>query len=116
MVKIIAGEIVSDDDIRAQRFDQRQRNNQPFPNVWQRGGGGQSNQYQQQQSPPAGEGAPGPLTEINNRLRGFGIGNQFIQGRLIEPVFQVAAVLALVFYGIPGIIVVGLIWFFTSQN
>ncbi|XP_066915125.1 protein FAM241B-like [Clytia hemisphaerica] len=117
MVKIINGEIVPDDDPRAQRFtQQQQRNNQPFPNAWQRAGNqgnqAQPNRQQQQQQ----QQQPSPLTEINNRLRGFGINDVNIQGNVIEPIFLVAAVLALVFYGFPGLLIVAVVWFLTTRQ
>ena len=110
MVKIIGnGEIVQDDDPRAQRLqNQQQRNDQPLPNAWNniRGGDGGGNQQQE----------PSPFNAVNIKLRQFGINDLNFRGYVIEPVFMVAAVLSLVFYGIPGLLIVAVVWYMTTQR
>jgi len=114
MVKIVAGEIVADDDPRARHLNPRQgANNQPLPNTWHRAPAGtNSNGAGNQQQPEQ----PSPLTEINNRLRAFGINDLHLQGYCIEPIFLVLAVLGLVFYGLPGLLIVAVVWFFMTQR
>lgn len=124
MVKIIAGEIVQDDDPRAQRLqNQQQRNNQPFPNAWNRtgggGGGGRGGAGQiggQRQPPQQQQQQASPFDAVNDKLRQFGLNDLNIQGHVIEPVFMVAAVLCLVFYGIPGLLVVAVVWYMSRQR
>ena len=112
MVKIIAGEIVQDDDPRVQQLkNQQQRNNRPLPNTWNRGGDG-SNAHSAQRQPQQ----LSPLDAVNDKLRQFGINDLNFQGHVIEPVFMVAAVLCLVFYGIPGVLIVAVIWYVSRQR
>ena len=112
MVKIIAGEIVQDDDPRVQQLkNQQQRNNRPLPNTWNRGGdeGNAHSAPQQRQQQLQ------PFDAVNDKLRQFGINDLNFQGHVIEPVFMVAAVLCLVFYGVPGLLVVAVIWYVSRQ-
>lgn len=115
MVKIINGEVVPDDDPRAQEWMRRQRqpgsSQSPFPNAWQ---------HQQQQQGGAGGrqqmNEQSPTVEINNRLRAFGLSDLRLGQHVIEPMYLVAAVLGLVFWGIPGILIVAAIWFFMTRQ
>ena len=114
MVKIIAGEIVQDDDPRVQQLkNQQQRNNRPLPNTWNRGGDG-GNAHSAQRQPQQQQLSP--LDAVNDKLRQFGINDLNFQGHVIEPVFIVAAVLCLVFYGIPGVLIVAVIWYVSRQR
>nr|XP_004210717.1 protein FAM241B-like [Hydra vulgaris] len=104
MVKIINGEIVQDDDPRAKAWVQKKNSSQRLS----------SNNYNRHQETSIGERSP--VDEINNRLRGFGIPNLTLAGHIVEPVFLIAAVVALVMWGFIGLLVVALIWYFMKFN
>lgn len=116
MVKIINGEIVQDDDPRAQEWTrQQQRRNNPQPQQYQssynRNFGNQRSDNQQNIQPNS------PVVEINNRLRQLGVPNFNLGGQVVEPIFTVAAIIGVLFFGFPALLVVGLFWYFsTGQN
>lgn len=126
MVKIIDGEIVPDDDPRAVEWERRQRQSQGWNDKRLRGnatpgGGADGSQYNNafaRMGFPQGSGAQGgqpqgqsPFQGINEKLTELGLRPWNIGEYIVEPVFTVALILALVFYGFPGLVVVAVIWF-----
>ena len=139
MVKIIDGEIVQDDDPRAIEWERRQRQSQGYNDPRLR-----NNQYwqQQQQGPQEQQGsmgafggqfgrgmgragAPGtnqqghgqsPFDGINQRLSEFGFRPWNIGGNVVEPIVTVALILALMFYGFRGVIVVAIVWYLFGRS
>ncbi len=132
MVKIIDGEIVQDDDPRALEWERRQRQSQGWSDPRLRNQGQQQAQYQQQGMGAMGAfgnmmgnvgggnaqpgQAPSPLQGINNRLSEMGLRPWNIGQYVVEPVFTVALVLALVFYGVKGLMVVGIVWYMFGRT
>eukprot|EP00794_Sanderia_malayensis_P012299 gene12299-13567_t len=131
MVKIIDGEIVPDDDPRAVEWERRQRQQQGWSDPRLR----QSQQQQQQSGTGLGRSAfglggmmgggaaqhPGqrvgsPFQGINNKLMEMGLQPWNVGAYVIEPIFTVAFLLALVFYGIKGLIIVGVVWFLFQRH
>lgn len=111
MVTIINGEIVQDSDPRAQAYRERNRRQE-----------GQSYQQRNQQQPHMGQepaargGAGGVFEEINNRLLNAGFPRWNIGENVVEPFVSVALILALVFFGFRGVLLVGLVWFLLRQS
>ena len=130
MVKIIDGEIVQDDDPRAIEWERRQRSNQGWSDPRLRAGsGGQqmtagnpsyNDTFARMGVPSRGGGQGGqaqsPFQGINEKLSEFGLRPWSIGDYVVEPVFTVALILALVLYGFPGVIVVGVIWFIFGRT
>lgn len=134
MVKIIDGEIVQDDDPRAIEWERRQRQNQGYSDPRLRNN--QNEQQQQQGSMGAfgglfgggmgRAGAPGaghqqgqgqsPFDGINQRLSEFGLRPWNIGGNVVEPIVTVALILALVFYGLRGVMVVAIVWYLFGRS
>lgn len=119
MVKIIDGEIVQDDDPRAIEWERRQRQNYGWNDPRLRGS--QAPPSQNNQFPPGG-GHQGqiqgqsPFQGINEKLAQFGLRPWRIGENVVEPVFTVALILALVFYGLPGVVIVAVIWYMFGRN
>ena len=127
MVKIIDGEIVQDDDPRAIEWENRQRRNQGWNDPRLRGGNGSQqgpntnpsygNAFARMGAPSGGGGqdvqnrGESPFQGINQKLSEFGLRPWSIGEYVVEPIFTVALILALVLYGFPGLVVVGVIWF-----
>ena len=127
-MKIIDGEIVQDDDPRAVEWERRQRQNQGWNDPRLRGGNGAqqgtgggppyNNAFARMgYAPQGGVGQQGqfqgqsPFQGINQKLSELGLRPWNIGDNVVEPIFIVALILALVFYGFPGLVVVGVIWF-----
>ncbi|XP_057308932.1 protein FAM241B-like [Hydractinia symbiolongicarpus] len=110
MVKIIGGEVVQDDDPRAIEWERRQ-------NRTAQGGLGRPTDtvHNFAQGVRQDPNQP-PLVAINNRLRGFGIPDFNVGGHVIEPLFSVAGVLALVFWGLPGLLIVAVVWYVMTRQ
>ena len=111
MVTIINGEIIQDDDPRAQAFRQRgRRQEQQYeqPEQWPHGSEGRN--------PPA-EGAGGTVfDQLNNRLLATGFPRWNLGQNVVEPIVSVALIFALVFFGVRGVLLVGVAWFFFRQS
>jgi len=124
MVKIINGEVVPDNDPRAQEWTRRQntpsysQNNTNTNTRARTSNIGNSNTGSNSSQQNTGGGAQqSPLVDVNNRLRGLGVPNFQLAGQVVEPVFTVAALLALVFWGFPGLLIVAVVWYImTRQN
>lgn len=118
MVKIINGEVVQDDDPRAIEWMQHQNlknhtNNRSAPNE----------SYQQQQSQQQAAGGfqgvgdlQNIVLNINNKLRAFGLNDLHVGDHVVEPIFLVAGVLALVFWGVPGIFIILISWYVYNRR
>ena len=117
MVKIINGEIVPDDDPRAVAWQRRQEQSRRPQNT-QYGGNPQygGNQQYGGSNPQYGSQMQGqeqsPLVEINRRLREFGIPNLTLGGHVLEPAIIIALLLALIFIGLKGVLIVGGLYYF----
>lgn len=115
MVTIINGEIVPDSDPRAKAYRERRNNSSPGQSstraVYQNYNrdnqgiqdGGQNNDNS-------------PFTEINNYLRRLGIPQFTLAGRVIEPVVLIGALLVVLFFGLPGLLLMGVIYFVLSSG
>lgn len=115
MVTIIDGEIVQDDDPRAQAYKQRNRRQES------------SNQSQTQQSfdptrtrqrpqvGPGGIGGGSIIDQFNNRLIAAGFPRWNLGQNVVEPIVSVMLILALVFFGLKGVLMVGVVWFLLNQ-
>ncbi len=137
MVKIIDGEIVADDDPRAVEWERRQRQSQGWSDPRLRNAASQQSQYGAPQGSGLGASSmfgmgnmmggaapnaqPGqhpqsPLQGINDRLSEMGLRPWNVGEYVVEPIFTVALVLALVFYGIKGMMVVGIVWYLFGRS
>lgn len=109
MVTIINGEIVQDNDPRAQAY--RQRGSQQEHSIQSR------NRQQNMASPGVGGIGTGSIfDQLNNKLLSAGFPRWSMGQHVIEPIHSVALILALVFFGLRGILFVGLIWFLLKQS
>lgn len=113
MVTIINGEIVADSDPRAQEYRNRGRRQERQQ--------GQSQQQQltygthdQQQNPNGQEG--GLFTQLNNRLLTAGFPRWNLGQYVVEPIMSVSLILALVLFGLRGVLLVGVVWFLMQQG
>ena len=111
MVTIIDGEIVQDNDPRAQAYRQRGRQQQQSSNQMR-------NSYQAQNMAPGvgGMGTGSIFDQLNNKLLTAGFPRWSIGQNVIEPIHSVALILALLFFGLRGILFIGLIWFLLKQS
>ena len=112
MVTIINGEIVADSDPRAQEYRNRGRRQERQQ--------GQSQQQQwtygthDQQNPNGLEG--GLFTQLNNRLLTAGFPRWNLGQYVVEPIMSVSLILALVLFGLRGVLLVGVVWFLMQQG
>lgn len=111
MVMIINGEIVQDNDPRAQEFRNRGRRQER-----------QQEQSQQQwsygshmQNPPVQQGGS-IFDQLNNRLITAGFPRWNLGQNVVEPIVSVALILALVLFGFQGVLLVGVLWFIMQQS
>ena len=113
MVTIINGEIVQDDDPRAHAY--RERNRRESQRTEQPAG----QPHYMGRSQPAGEapaGGLGVFSELNTRLLNAGFPRWNVGQNVVEPVASVALILALIFFGLRGVLLVGLVWFLIRQS
>lgn len=127
MVKIIDGEIVQDDDPRAIEWEKQQRQNHGWSDPRLRAGFNQQQQHgaETQNRPDTGtgmfglggmmggQGQPGNSTfqGINQKLSEMGLRPWNIGGYVVKPVFTIALVIAALFYGVRGMLIVAIIWY-----
>ncbi|XP_065063475.1 protein FAM241B-like [Rhopilema esculentum] len=132
MVKIIDGEIVQDDDPRAIEWERQQRQGQGWNDPRLRNSRNNSKQQSTTQSPAGAFGRMGqgpmaqgqanpqqgasPFQALNEKLSDFGLRPWNVGDHVIEPIFQVALILALVFFGFQGLIVVGVLWYMFGRT
>lgn len=109
MVTIINGEIVQDNDPRAQEFRNRGRRQEQQQQQQQWNYGSQS------QNPPVQQGGS-IFDQLNNRLISAGFPRWNLGQNVVEPIVSVALILALVLFGIQGVLLVGVAWFIMQQS
>ena len=109
MVTIINGEIVQDNDPRAQEFRNRGRRQEQPQQQQQWSHGTQS------RNPPGQEGGS-IFDQLNNRLVSAGFPRWNLGQNVVEPIVSVALILALVLFGLQGVLLVGVAWFIMQQS
>ena len=111
MVTIIDGEIVQDNDPRAQAYRQRGRQQQQSDQPRNR------QQAQNNMAPGVGGIGTGSIfDQLNNKLIAAGFPRWNLGQHVVEPIHSAALILALFFFGLRGILFVGLIWFLLKQS
>lgn len=123
MVTIINGEIVPDDDPRAQAYRQR-RNNASRRDTSERATSfrGQTSEQGDTRNPNTnnvqGAGARGTANSmfynVNNRLLDAGLPRLTVAGRVIEPLILIGVVLGVIFLGLRGLALIGVVYFLLS--
>ena len=108
MVTIINGEIVQDNDPRAQEFRNRGRRQQEQQH--QRTQGSQNQNY-----PPVQQGGS-IFDQLNDRLISAGFPRWNLGQNVVEPIVSVALILAVVLFGFQGLLLVGVLWLITQQS
>lgn len=108
MVTIINGEIVQDNDPRAQEFRNRGRRQEQQRQQ-------QPNYGSQSQNPPVQERGS-IFDQLNNRLISAGFPRWSLGQNVVEPIVSVALILALVLFGVQGVLLVGVAWFIMQQS
>ena len=108
MVTIINGEIVQDNDPRAQEFRNRGRRQQEQQH--QRTQGSQNQNY-----PPVQRGGS-IFDQLNDRLISAGFPRWNLGQNVVEPITSVALILAVVLFGFQGLLLVGVLWLITQQS
>lgn len=115
MVTIINGEIVPDSDPRAKAYRERRNNTNRAQTRTTT-----SNETASRSRQPNQDGGQGnnnsPFTEINNQLLRLGIPRFTLAGNVVEPVFLVAALIAVLFVGLPGLLMIAVVYFIFSSG
>ena len=111
MVTIINGEIVQDNDPRAQEFRNRGRRQERQQERSQQ----QWNYGPHEEHPPVQQGGS-IFDQLNNRLLAAGIPRWNLGQNIVEPIVSVALILALVLFGFQGVLLVGVLWFIMQQS
>lgn len=106
MVTIINGEIVQDNDPRAQEFRNRGRRQERQ----------QQQQWNQNAPVQQGQGGGSIFDQLNNRLISAGFPRWNLGQNIVEPIVSVALIIALVLFGIQGVLLVGVAWFIMQQS
>ena len=109
MVTIINGEIVQDNDPRAQEFRNRGRRQEQQQRQPQQ-------QWSHSQNPPHEQQGGSIFDQLNNRLISAGFPRWNLGQNVVEPIVSVALILALVLFGIQGVLLVGVVWFIMQQS
>lgn len=109
MVTIINGEIVQDNDPRAQEFRNRGRRQEQQQRQSQQ-------QWSHSQNPPQEQQGGSIFDQLNNRLISAGFPRWNLGQNVVEPIVSVALILALVLFGIQGVLLVGVVWFIMQQS
>lgn len=109
MVTIINGEIVQDNDPRAQEFRNRGRRQEQQQRRPQ-------HQWPHSQNPPHEQLGRSIFDQLNNRLISAGFPRWNLGQNVVEPIVSVALILALVLFGIQGVLLVGVVWFIMQQS
>ncbi|EDO33771.1 predicted protein [Nematostella vectensis] len=112
MVTIIDGEIVQDDDPRAQAY--KNRNRRP-ENSSSQGSFHQTQRNGRAPPGPGGLGAGSMFDQFNNKLIELGFPRWNIGDNVVEPIVSVALLLALVFFGIKGVLMVAVVCYLLRQ-
>ena len=111
MVTIINGEIVQDNDPRAQEFRNRgrrqERQQQQSQQQWTHGS--------HEQNPPVQQGGS-VFDQLNNRLLNAGFPRWNLGQNVVEPIMSVSLILALVLFGFRGVLLVAVLWFIMQQS
>ncbi|KXJ09579.1 uncharacterized protein FAM241B [Exaiptasia diaphana] len=115
MVTIIDGEIVQDDDPRAQAYKQRNRRPEPTTQSQTEQTFDSTRMRQRPQVGPGGIGGGSIIDQFNNKLLAAGFPRWNLGQNVVEPIVSVMLILALVFFGLKGVLMVGLVWFFLNQ-
>ena len=63
-----------------------------------------------------GGGGGGPVQQINEKLRTFGIPTLTVRGHVVEPIFLVGGLLALMMWGFPGLLIALIIWYMNTRQ
>lgn len=115
MVTIINGEIVQDNDPRAQAY--KQRNRRPESSNEQGGRVDQSSfSTRQRPNGPSVLGQGSMLDQVNNKLLEAGFPRWNLGQNVVEPIVSVILILALLLFGFKGLLIVGFIWFMLRQS
>jgi hypothetical protein len=115
MVTIINGEIVPDNDPRAKAYRER-RNNANRPQTYSTTSNESSSRSSQRFQGGGGNNANSPFTDINNYLLRVGIPRFTLAGNVVEPVFLIAAVIVVIFVGLPGLLLMAIVYFVFSSG
>jgi len=115
MVTIIDGEIVQDDDPRAQAYKQRNRWQENSPPSQREQNFDPGRMRARPQVGPGGIGGGSIIDQVNNKLLSAGFPRWNLGQNVIEPIVSVALLLALIFFGVKGLLMVGVVWFLLNQ-
>ncbi|CAK8671219.1 unnamed protein product [Clavelina lepadiformis] len=110
MVRILAnGEIVQDDDLRVRRT--------PASSTSRIGGVNRDEQQEgNYRQNDAYQGGPTIFDTWNQKLLQVGIPRWNIGSHTVEPIMTVAALLVLIFVGLPGLLFLGLLYFVVKSS
>ena len=56
------------------------------------------------------------VEQINAKLRTFGVPDLTVRGHIVEPIYLVGGLLALMFWGFPGILIAAIIWYMNTRQ
>ncbi|XP_031553322.1 protein FAM241B-like [Actinia tenebrosa] len=115
MVTIINGEIVQDNDPRAQAYKQRNRRPESLTEQGVQGG---PNSFSTRQRPngPSVLGQGSMLDQLNNKLLDAGFPRWNLGQNVVQPIVSVILLLALLLFGLKGLLIVGFIWFMLRHS
>ena len=115
MVTIINGEIVQDNDPRARAYRERQ-DNANRPQINSRRSNENASQSNQRFQDGRQNYANSPFTDINNYLLRAGIPRFTLAGNVVEPVFLIAALIVVILAGLPGLLLMAIVYFVFSSG
>ena len=102
---------MQDNDPRAQEFRNRGRRQEQ-----QQRGQPQQQWSHSSQNPPQEQHGGSIFDQLNNRLISAGFPRWNLGQNVVEPIVSVALILALVLFGIQGVLLVGVVWFLMQQS
>ena len=100
---------MQDNDPRAQEFRNRGRRQEQQQRQPQQ-------QWSHSQNPPHEQQGGSIFDQLNNRLISAGFPRWNLGQNVVEPIVSVALILALVLFGIQGVLLVGVVWFIMQQS
>jgi hypothetical protein len=115
MVTIINGEIVPDHDPRAKAYRER-RNNTSRAQTNARTSNENTSRTTHQFQDGGQNNANSPFTEINNYLLRVGIPRFTLAGNVVEPIFLIAALVMVIFVGLPGLVLMAIVYFVYTSS
>lgn len=112
MVTLINGEIVQDNDPRAQEFRSRERRQERPQGQSQQTGGYYETRWQNPQEQQGGS----IFNQINDRLLAAGFPRWNLGQNVVEPIVSVALILALVLFGFRAFVLGCIVWYFLQPS